>query len=254
MYCTFSSVLLAEPYPLGTNAPKLKLPSRQLPRSEGGITYFHIYDRGCSSTDYGDGRGESDCKNGASRSSLHLDRGIPIGSTASYSFDIWITPKLAYEGYYQLLSPTGMDSRLNLAIWEGNKLHNFIYALKASKTSGITFLANQCQDPKDFGKWMRFEMKIKWTNDDTGHIIVSCDDKIVYEKKNIITTINPQCYKANQCEPGVKKQPTVTYFMIGALMAGLGPDYRKLGHDSPFIEIQKDGIEVRIKNLEVQSR
>ena len=240
----------ADPYPQGLGLSKLQLPPRQIPTTENGITYFHIYEKGCSETDYGDGRGESDCKNGNVRSSLVGKLYVPLGSTVTYAFDIWVTPTLLYNGERDdnafAILPKGWDSKLRLATWEGDRVHNFIYSLKVDTAKGITFLSRTCQEPRDLGKWLSFSMKVKWANDSTGVIAVSCDGREIYHRENAVTAENPQCYPGNQCEPGKKKNPKEFVFVIGPVMAGRGPVPDR------FRQVQPGGIEVRVRDFNIK--
>lgn len=64
----FASSALADKFPADFKNHGLNGPVR--PVTKGGITTFQIFDRKCSSVDYGDGRGENDCHNGNIRSTL----------------------------------------------------------------------------------------------------------------------------------------------------------------------------------------
>lgn len=126
--------------------------------------------------------------------------------------------------------------------------------LKADNTHGLTFLGKNCQEVKDFGKWVRFSLTVNWSLEPTGNILVSCNNKVIYKRSEFATAINPQCYIANQCEPGKLKYPTEIYFVLGPVMAGFGPDWiqkKKFGMKSQFTDIQDSGIEVRVRNVEI---
>ena len=257
--CIESAVLStpahADPHPKGLAKHAFETPSK--PETVDGITSFRIFDRGCSTTDYGDGRGENDCKNGNVRSVLVGRPDVAIGRRAVYSFDMRISSGLTYEGWYNDHAigflPDARDSRLRIASWEGNRLHNFVYMLKADSRNGITFLGAKCQEPKDFGAWFSFSMDVRWTLKENGRIVVKCGDKVVYKKEGIATAVAPHCYITNQCEPGKSKNPSRITFILGPTMAGFGHEWKKYGLKSQFTEIQKDGIEVQVRNFRMKA-
>ena len=123
------------------------------PTTTGGVTTFQIFDQQCSTRDYGDGRGENDCHNGNVRSAL-LGGDHRLGQAIEYRFEVWVDPSLSYKGFYNSHAvgflPGAHDSRLRIASWEGNLLHNFLFMLKLDETDGITFLGKQCQSPRAF--------------------------------------------------------------------------------------------------------
>lgn len=217
------------------------------PVTEGGVTTFHIDNEDCSSVAY-DARGESDCTNGAVRNMMVLPFREVMGKSVEYKFDLLIDPSFSHEpifndqavGYY----PDGLDSRFRIANWEGPLLHNFIYVLKADRSKGIEFAGGQCQSPADFGKWVTFSMKIRWTDDDRGWIKVTCDDKLVYIDEEVATNQAPFCLIQSNCEPWLEKHPTRILLQIGAAMTGL---------KGVFTEIPKAGITVKVRNMSVEA-
>lgn len=225
------------------------------PATAGGVTAFTIHDKQCSKTDYGDGRGESDCLNGNVRSNLAYGTWTKLNQSVEYRFDIWMEPSFNYRGFFNSHA-TGylldsMDSRLRLASWEGPLLHNFIYILKADKYHGITFLGEQCQSPGQFGQWVTFAMKIRWASDKTGWIQVSCDDRVIYARDGLATTQAPHCYITNQCEPGAAKNPKRFLFIAGPVMSGFGHEWQKYSMPSQFTNIQPEGITVKMRKFSV---
>ena len=248
-----SASLLADPYPAGLFNHPFNGSSK--PVTKNGITTFKILDRQCSNVDYGDGRGENDCKNGAVRSVLVRSAQARLGSKAQYSFDIWINPGFSYPGFNNPMStgflPDSWDSRLRIASWEGPFIHNFLYMLKADARHGVSFLGNECQPSSKFGTWVSFSMNVFWTNGNDGWIDVKCDGRSIYKAEKISTNQNPHCYVTNQCESDVPKNPKKVLFILGPVMAGFGHEWNKFGLSSPFTDIQKDGIEVRVRNVTI---
>jgi hypothetical protein len=249
-----SAGALADAHPKGFSSHRFNGSAK--PVTKAGITTFQVFDRKCSTVDYGDGRGESDCYNGNVRSTLVRSPDARLNESLDYRFDIWIDPSFAYPGFFNDHSipflQGGIDSRLRIASWEGTFLHNFLYMLKADGTNGLTFLGKQCQAGKEFGTWVTFSMKIRWTADKTGWISVACNDKVIYAEKSTATNQAPHCYITNQCEAGIRKNPKRFIFILGPVMAGFGHEWKKYSKPSPFTEIQPEGITVRMRNISVK--
>jgi hypothetical protein len=225
------------------------------PVTKGGITTFQIFDQQCSKVNYHDDRGESDCTNGAVRSSAAYSPQAKMGQTLEYRFDIQVNSDFTYAGYPNTFAegfyPDGWDSRLRIASWEGPLLHNFLYMIKVDARNGVSFLARQCQAPDKFGSWLKFSMKIHWASDNTGWIKVNCDDRIIYADEGIATDQPPQCYITNICEPDIIKHPKNVLLVLGPVMAGFGYEWQKYGLPSPFTPIQKNGITIRFRNISI---
>ncbi len=215
------------------------------PVVEGDVTSFHIEYKDCNATPFDD-RGESDCSNGAVRSTMVLPFQNVMGRSIEYAFDVWIDPELEHAGFFNDQAvgayENGIDSRLRVANWEGPLLHNFIYILKADTTNGLDFVGEQCQAPEDFGTWVRFSMKVHWTDDARGWIRVTCDDRLIYLKEQIPTNQAPHCWISNQCEPWLEKNPDRILLQLGANMAGF---------QGIFTEIPEGGITVKVRNVRV---
>ncbi len=247
---------IAVAHPSGFSNHRFNPPDQQ-PVTEAGITTFHIEHGLCSDVDYGDGRGENDCKNGNVRSVLSFERQARMGEAIEYRLDIQLDASFAYEGWANAMAegllPGGWDSDLRIATWEGEFLHNFIYRISADSRKGIAFLGRTCQTPADFGKWVSFSMAIKWSSAPDGWIRVTCDDRLIYARENIATNVAPHCYLANQCEPGIEKDPRRIHYVIGPVMQGAGDDWQETGRDGFFTPIQEGGITIRMRNVEVKS-
>jgi len=244
---------LADPLPKGFTNHKLN-PGKG-PNVADGVISFHIDDEKCSKTDYGDGRGENDCHNGNVRQMLGMNREAKMGEAWSYKFDVWVDPSFDYRGFTNddafTFIPRRADSRLRIASWEGQYLHNFLYMLKLETDLGLSFLGKTCQPTTAFGSLVTFEMRVFWSNDTKGWINVSCDGTVIYEKKDVATNQAPHCWITNQCEPGKKKNPSRVYFALGPVMAGFGPEWKKFGLASQFTKIQPDGITIKMRNVSV---
>jgi hypothetical protein len=245
---------MAGSLPKGWQSHKFDGPNQ--PTADSGVVTFHIFDKHCSNIDYGDGRGESDCYNGSVRSTINpLHPYVPLGQTVEYRFDLWIDPKLDFPSFDNPESaaflPDGKDSRLVVATWEGNLLHNMIYLLKLDSDNGLSFLGHQCQAPADFGNWVSFSMKVRWANDSSGWLKVSCNDKIIYADEDVATNQAPQCYPSAQCEPDTFKDPRHLIFALGPWV--WGRMHQGKTPDDRFIPIQADGILIKARNMAVKN-
>lgn len=251
----FAAPASADPHPRGFEEHKFNPPEQQ-PVTENGVTTFHLSPGVCGAIDYGDGRGENDCENGNARSNLRWTTNYRLGDSVEYRFDVRVDPGLAYAGFYNMAAngvyPNGTDSHLRIASWEGPLLRNFIYMLKVDTTNGIDFLANQCQAPADFGKWVTFSLKTQWAGDGKGWVVASCDDRIIYADEGVATNQAPQCWPSNECEPWVVKNPSSFNFIVGPVLMGFGPDWRKVpGAKDKFDQMQPDGITIQMRNMSV---
>lgn len=243
----------ADPHPAGLKPHKFNGPVA--PVTEDGVTTFHIDNHGCSEVKYGDGRGESDCYNGNVRSTLG---GLPndrLGQSVEYRFDIQVAPGFDYRGWENWESrnhlPDRWDSRLRIASWEGQYLHNFLYMLKLDSRRGIDFLGRTCAPADRITEWNSFSMKVRWAADERGWIKVTCNDEVIYLEEQVATNQAPHCYITNQCEEGVFKNPDRINFLLGPVLAGFGHEWKKYNKPSQFTEIQPDGITIRMRNVAV---
>lgn len=240
---------LADPHPAGLRDHRFNGPIK--PTTAGGVTTFRIEDEGCSTVDYGDGRGENDCRNGNVRSAIVARNWDKLGDAVEYRFDIQVDPGLNYPGRF---SHEGKrwHSNLRIASWEGPLLHNFLYILQLDSRRGITFLDNVCVPADRLGEWNRFSMKIRWSANDRGWIKVTCNDEVVYLAEGVATNQAPNCYVGIHCEPGVRKNPDRFLFVLGMIMDGWGMEWARYGFSSQFSKIQPEGITVRMRNVAIE--
>lgn len=223
------------------------------PVTEEGVTTFRLQHGQCSNVDFGDGRGETDCKKGNIRSILAYRPNGRMGQTLEYRFDLRIDPSFAYPGRWSQEAfaariEGGWDSHLRIASWEGEALHNYIYLLKVDTRQGVSFLGKQCQGREQFGEWIAFSMKIRWSADEKGWVKVTCGDRIIYADENVATNQAPHCWEfTNQCSSGLKNPKRIIY--------NLGPIMMGNGSDTPpfFTPIQDGGITIEMRNMSVLS-
>lgn len=245
--------VLADPLPEGFRPYVLN--ASQAPTTTDGVTTFHIIPDECNPEDYGDGRGESDCLNGNTKSVIQRTRDAKLGQTLEYKFDFWVDPDFGYEGEFirEALEfrPEGWDSRLRIASWEGPFIKNFIYMLKLDAKNGSTFFGRVCQAPDKFGSWATFSMKIRWANDGKGWVKVTCDDQIIYADEAVSTTAQIQCYAQNECDPAVVRDPRSFNFLLGLALNGFGHDWKENGFASAFNELPPEGLTMKMRNISV---
>lgn len=243
----------AEPHPAGMRNHNFNGPIE--PDTRIGITTFRIEDKGCSSVDYGDGRGENDCRNGNVRSALVSGKREQVGQSVEYRFDMQVGEGFSYPGFYNTNAagflPDMWDSRLRIASWEGPATKNFIYMMKLDARRGIDFAGRTCVAPERLTNWNSFSMQVRWASDRSGWIKVTCNDQVVYIEEGIPTNQAPHCYVTNECESGVAKNPREFLFILGPVMAGFGPEWEKYGRPNQFTEIQPDGITLRVRNVAI---
>ena len=226
--------------------------SAQPPEIANGEIAFTLFPGDCSSRNYGDGRGENDCRNMNSKSQIGGCCG-EMGQTMVYAFDVWIDPKLRHRGHHQpeAASMTGQgvnNSRVEIARWQGsNLIKNHIYDVEVDRTRGITFLGRRCAGPERFGSWVRFEMRVKWANDENGWIEVNCDGAPVYRAQGLATNQAPHCHVANHCEPGVYKNPRRINNQFGLMYDAEWIDGRRT-----MPRIHPDGLTFRFRDFDIR--
>lgn len=238
----------ADPHPAGLQNHRFNGPID--PVTVDGVTTFRIEDRGCSTVDYGDGRGENDCVNGNVRSTIGADSWDPLSSAMEYRFDIQVEPGFRYQGRYSYEGER-WHSNLRIASWEGPLLHNFLYILQLDSRRGVTFLDQECVPANRLAEWNSFSMKIRWASDDRGWIKVTCNDEIVYLAEGVATNQAPVCFVGLHCEPDVRKNPDRFLFILGMVMDGWGQEWAQFGFTSQFSSIQPEGITLRMRNIAI---
>lgn len=251
LFALLAGSALAQGLPSGLSKGSNSKPD---PVVEGGTVSFTIHRGVCTSRPYGDGRGESNCSNKNVQSYLGTGRSLEArrGQAWRYAFEFWIDPRTNHRGHH---SPdaapfTGQgvnNSRLEIARWQGQgNVRNHIYDIEVDRTRGVTFLGRRCAGPESFGRWQRFEMQVRWSNDATGAIVVRCNGKAIYGADGIATDQAPHCHIANHCEPGKVKHPARIYFQFGAFHDPVWPGGRR-----EWAPIPEGGLTFRFRNVEI---
>jgi len=231
------------PYPLKMHEGRN---SASPPLVRDGVVDFTLLPGQCQARTYGDGRGESDCKNLNAKSYLAAGE-VPIGSSMAYGFDIRVVRGLTHAAFRnpRMVPFTGgPDSRLRVAVWQGNLLHNYLYSLKLDSTRGLTFLGRTCVAPGQLKQWNRFEMLVKWSAKSDGVMQVRCNGRLIYSVSGVPTDQQPQCVISNICEPGIEKHPR-------KIITGFGLFFNKeVVHDVEMMpRIPKGGLTIEMRNF-----
>ncbi len=203
----------------------------------------------CQARPYGDGRGESDCLNGNSRSQVHTKRKQRLGREYQYAMEVWIDPSFRYDG--KGWGTVNHRSRLWIAEWQRIRtIKNHLYELYLDSRQGLLFEDKTCFGPRDFGKWNRFTMTVRWSNDADGYLQVSCNGKVIYATTGP-NAVPPDCGKPwkQQCKLEHIDLSEPVQWQVGPNLRGHGMDYARFGFPSPFPPFPKDGLQMKVRNL-----
>lgn len=246
----------ADPLPKGFESSDLN--ASILPVAENDEVIFHIVPKDCGSKDYDNGSGENDCLNGNTKSVIQQTRQARLGQSVEYRFDIWVDPAFSYSGYNQSetypFGGKGHDTRLRIASWEGEARKNFVNMVKLDDRNGITFQFQQCQAPEDFGRWVTFSMKVRWSDDNKGWKLVTCDGRAIFVSEGGPTNEQPHCYYGNECDPEKPiKHANRFLFILGLAMNGWGQNWKELSGPTigPFTAFSEDGLTIKMRNISV---
>ena len=212
-----------------------------------GTVRFTLLPGQCQARTYGDGRGESDCLNKNSKSYLSAGD-VPAGTSMKYAFDVRVIAGLTHRAFHNPRAVPftgGPDSRLSVALWQGNMIKNHIYLLDLDATRGLTFLGKTCAGPRNLANWTRFEMLVRWSDRNDGLIQVSCNGRVIHAARDIATDRQLHCHISNHCEPGVIKHPKRINAGFGLFFDAEFINGRKL-----FPRIPASGLTIEMKEFE----
>lgn len=219
------------------------------PATANGVTTFHVKAGDCSSIDYGDGRGESDCFNGNLRSRIAYRSYAQLGDSVQYEFDLLVPRDLQYGG------GPNRRSLLEVAEWQRvNTIKNHIHTMHLDSRRGVTFDDQICFGPGSFGTWITLTVSVRWSMGEDGILQVACNGKIVLARTGR-TAIPPDCGQLGvfQCEPGLQKPDEPIQFQAGLLFRGFGERNRRDGL-SPAGRMPPDqGFTLQMRNLSVRA-
>ncbi len=215
------------------------------PKLNGNEVIFTLLPGQFSSKNYGDGRGESDCKNGNIRSQINAKKYAKLGQTVEYSLDFWIEPGFRYS------KGNVPRSKLTLMEWQRiNTIKNHIYVLHLDSSGGAKFEDRTCFPPSRFGRWVSFKMRVKWSKNNDGFMEVFCEGKRIFAL-NGQNAIPPACgTKAKQqCHLDKMDLRPPIQWQVGPKLNGYGTAYKQSGKKSPFRPWPKDGLTMKVRNL-----
>ncbi|MCR9285743.1 MAG: polysaccharide lyase [Rhodobacteraceae bacterium] len=221
------------------------------PEWKNGEVTFVMRRGDCQKRTYGDGRGESDCLNGNSRSQLNARNQQRMGRSYEYAMEIWVAPGFRYNG--RGWGSVNYRSRLWIAEWQrSNTIKNHMYEMYLDSSKGATFEDKTCFTPRQFGKWNSVVMRVKWSNGSDGFLQVICNGKIVYSV-NGPNVIPPGCGTEAklQCKPELQDLKKPILWSVGPSLKGHGMNYRDFGFPSPFPPFPDTGITMKMRNLYV---
>lgn len=217
------------------------------PRVTGGIITFTLHRGDCQNRPYGDGRGESDCKNGNSRSRLNAKELQSKRHAYEYSFEFRVRPPFDYR------PGSGRKSRLTLSMWQRvDAIKNEMYFLYLDANRGLTFEDRTCVATDRLGAWNSFSMKVFWSAGADGRLIVRCNGREVYSKDGP-NLIPPGCgSRANyECKPQLQDLSKRIQWQVGPMLAGYGMTYARYGFPSPFPDFPKSGATIEVRKLKL---
>ena len=203
----------------------------------------------CQARPYGDGRGESDCLNGSSRSQVNARKQIGMGKDYQYFMEIWVDPDFRYNG--KGWGGVNYRSRLWIAEWQRqNTIKNHMYEMYLDSVNGAKFEDKTCFRPSAFGKWNTFEMRVRWSTKDDGYLQVKCNGTIIYALKGA-NAVPPDCGKPwkNQCQTKHLDFSEDVLWSIGPSLKGYGMRHADFGIADPFPPFPETGITMKVRNL-----
>ncbi len=236
----------AQGYPRGMHEGRN---SARSPAVHNGVVTFTILPGDCQARTYGDGRGESDCRNLNSKSYLAAGE-VPIGTAMKYVFDLRVAGGLTHAAFRNpdaVPFTGGPDSRLSVAIWQGNLIKNHLATLDPDTTRGLTLRGKRCTAPGALGDWTRFELLVRWSAGADGVMQASCNGRVIYSVTGTATDQQPHCIVSNHCEPGVNKHPK-------RINAGFGIFFDKeVVRGVPTRpRVPQDGLSIQMRNFDVR--
>ena len=220
------------------------------PESRGGEIVFSIQQGQC--TRHSDQTGSSDCATRTTRSTIQTGKvweqqvEWQLGQRFLYSFEFRIDPSLRYQGRAR-----GEDSQLVLARWESAEGGQPLFDLKLDARHGVTFMGRTCITPEQFGDWHRFNLRLRWADDDTGFIEARCDGSLhvgdpIFAASGLPTNRPLACVLKDNC-PANTLRPSRFNMQLGLIADPNQPPRR-----GRFVPITENGAKVQMRRILVR--
>ncbi|HKJ62638.1 MAG TPA: heparin lyase I family protein [Hyphomicrobiales bacterium] len=218
-----------------------------------GVWTFDLRPNKCNPRPYVGNESETPCAGGRRTTQIRAKRDIRVGQTVRYSFEVFIPKDFVYDGDPRFPA----YSRLLIAEWKrskGNKNH--LYEMLLDSKRGATYERQICFRPREFGKWNRFELVIKWSRKSDGFMEARCNGRVVLSRQRTQTVIPPDCgaeYKL-QCAPEKQIPTAPIMWLLGPNLSGYGRDFASLSHHpkTPFPPFPPNGVKLMMRNLSVE--
>jgi len=220
------------------------------PVINGREIVFRVNRGDCSTVT--DARGPSDCARRTTRSAVTTGSTWNLGEQYLLSFEFWIDPKLRHRAYSnpRAVQTNRRSSRLSIARWYGDRRpDNQLFDLKVDATRGVTFLGRTCIPPSQFGKWHRFDMRVRWSKGNAGFLEVRCHGNLytgapIYMRTNFPTNQPLHCFRENNCRPNVPTSPSSFEMQLGIIFDAEVANGRRV-----FPRIGRDGLTIRMRRV-----
>ncbi|NDW53669.1 hypothetical protein [Aliiroseovarius sp. PrR006] len=169
-----------------------------------------------------------------------------LGQRFLYSFEFRIDPSLRYRG-----GTRREDSQLVLARWENAEGGQPLFDLKFDARHGVTLMGRTCIMPEQFGDWHRFNLRLRWADDNTGFIEARCDGSLhvgapIFAASEMPTNRPLACSLKESC-PANTPRPSRFNMQLG-LIADPNLPPRKAG----FVPLTSKGAKVEMRRILVR--
>ena len=184
------------------------------------------------------------------RSQVQAPGATKVGQSVDYRMEFFVPKNFSYPGERSFPSGT----RLLIAEWKRSEgIKNHVYEILLDSRRGATFELSLCIKPSDFGRWNSFTLRIKWSRGTDGFMEARCNGRLVLQRLN-----NPYRDPVNLPDPteqaamraGTADTRRSTARSAGPISAQPS-DYGGWGSRHRLAPFPKDGIEIRVRNLEV---
>ena len=147
-------------------------------------------------------------RRGERRTALRAGREWGVRQTYLLGFDLRIEPQSLPRRPVDLtrLVRTGGDEAE-------------IVAVALDRRNGVSVLGRRCIAPEALGAWHRVEIRIEFSDRDTGFLEVFCDRRPIWAQSHMRTTLPPVCRRAEGCNAPVPG-PVGYEWQVGVIAPG----------------------------------